>query len=118
MARVPRVNIQGVSFRLVGGLLPSLIEVCVLENRITIKEETPDHLVAYWLGMLNGLGISYNIDSECPLFRTMQGNRERIRDELKEARLRKREAFNKDHYRIIHRAGDSDSIKVSVRPVE
>ena len=89
-----------------------------MENRITIKEETPDHIVAYWLGMLNGLGISFIIDPDCQLFRTMQGNRDKMLIELKEARKRKREAFNKDNYRIIHRAGDSDSVTVNVRPME
>ena len=90
----------------------------MLENRITIKEETPDHLVAYWLGVLVGLGVSYTITPESPLFRTMQGNRERMREELRIARINpNKPEFNKENYRIIHEAGDSDSIKVSVSPV-
>ena len=88
-----------------------------MENAIRISEESPVHLVAYWLGLLVGMGVSYKIDPECPLFRTMQGNRERMREELKLARASKNKPeFNSKNYRIIHRAGDSDSIKVSLRP--
>lgn len=87
-----------------------------MDNIITISEDEPEHLVLAWLGVLVGMGYRYKIDPECPLFRTLDENRLRLQDELKEARKKPREPFNEEGYRIILRGGDSDSIKVSVRP--
>lgn len=90
----------------------------MIDNLVTISEETPTHLVSYWLGILVGMGISYTITPESPLFRPMQGNRERMREELRLARINPLETTaNEQGIRIIWQSGNSDAIKVSARRV-
>ncbi len=88
-----------------------------MDNIITIRADAPEHLVLSWLGVLVGMGYRYKIDPESPMFRAMNENKLRIQDELVAARAStNKPPFNQDGVRIIHRAGDSDSITVSVRP--
>ena len=87
-----------------------------MDNAIIISADEPEHLVLAWLGVLVGMGYRYKIEG--PLFRTLDENRLRLQDELKEARKKPREPFNKDGYRIILESGDSDSMKIKVRTIE
>ena len=85
-----------------------------MDNIITISSDAPLHLVISWLGVLVGMGYRYKIEG--PLFRVLNENKLRMQDELIVARARTdKPPFDKDGIRVIHRAGDSDSIKISVR---
>lgn len=87
-----------------------------MDSLISISGDAPVHLVSYWLGTLVGLGIPYSISPESPLYREMRDNERRITEEVRLARLNPQEkTTNKDGYRVIYSAGDSDSIKVTVK---
>lgn len=85
-------------------------------NRITISEETPEHLIGYLLGLLDGMGFRYHIDQKSKANRAFHGNRHDGLYRLDDARNRTdKPNFNKHGYRDILNEGDSDAIKVVLR---
>ena len=85
----------------------------MIDSLITINASTPGHLVSYWLGVLVGMGISYTLSPESPMFREMRGTEERMREDLRLARIHPLETTsNGKGYRIIHQTGDSISVHI------
>lgn len=53
------------------------------ENTITIDKDTPTHLVTYLMGVIMGMGISYKLDPNCPLYRMLHMREKRWYDDMK-----------------------------------
>lgn len=92
-----------------------------MENIITISGDVPkhlEHLITYWLGVLIGMGISYKIDSESPMYRTLLEKQRELYTIGQLARERKDKIpYNNMGYRIIHESGDSEAITVKIKDI-
>lgn len=87
------------------------------DNVITIGKDVPIHLLAYWIGVLRGMGLTCKIHPDSPMYRLLrEGKAELYRQSAASRKVKDKLPF-KDSYRVFHEGGDADSISVSVKPI-
>ena len=83
---------------------------------ITIADDIPIHKTSYYLGVLNGMGIRYKMDSSSPIYRTM---REKKKERWQEAQDNKfKIPFDDEGARVLLSGGKEEDIKLVIRNID
>ena len=83
-------------------------------------ENIPNHLMTYWIGVLIGMGIDYELSEDSTIYKVIREHRmEQYKQKEKNGEMPEGEVefpFELCHF-ITHKGGNPEDSSITVRPV-